>query len=401
MIPGFFSIFMLGNSVRVRTRRADAAQKDTLVLEFNTGLSSRPVLREAAYDEVLRDGGTIIRVWLDTAPDIKGGLLYQHRNPTSLMDICQKIAPALPVNLICKQNGTETLCVRGNDWLTCSGSEFFERLSHRDEYQIEKIDNETRRIFLKKAEENLRIIYDSKNAPIGRACISVGRYGKSESLNLNGVVTVGGLQSCTLHGITGILNGIPERAARDVAIPMITADTLSQWATEQALLIPNLYNDPSEQMECASIIRRCNGETKTLPVAQYNKNYMSYEDISAMTLPDEIYIINSFKISDFENLNGFKVASGVFVTQIGSWMSILQTPTYIQWPDELFERKYFSIMNTLGGSVIESAVKAWGCSLDDIKDQINEYKEQEKTIGYLHEEEIKDEVFILKMSSDI
>lgn len=45
---GFYSVFMLGESVRVRTRRADAAQSQTLILEFNTGLSTRPILRSAS-----------------------------------------------------------------------------------------------------------------------------------------------------------------------------------------------------------------------------------------------------------------------------------------------------------------------------------------------------------------
>ena len=107
---GFFSVFMLGDSVRVRTRRADAAQKDTLVLEFNTGLNSRPVLREAAPSEVLRDGGTTVRVWLRTAPTDNGGLLWRYgdKPPTSLAQLCREVCPALPVSLVCHQNATTT-----------------------------------------------------------------------------------------------------------------------------------------------------------------------------------------------------------------------------------------------------------------------------------------------------
>jgi hypothetical protein len=40
---GFFSVFMLGEAVRVRTRRSDAAQSETVILEFNTGLTTRPI----------------------------------------------------------------------------------------------------------------------------------------------------------------------------------------------------------------------------------------------------------------------------------------------------------------------------------------------------------------------
>ncbi len=62
---GFFSIFMLGSAVRIRTRRYYSGQSDTVVLEFNTGVSSKPIFRPAEKIEQIREGGTCIRVWLD------------------------------------------------------------------------------------------------------------------------------------------------------------------------------------------------------------------------------------------------------------------------------------------------------------------------------------------------
>jgi len=71
---GFFSVFMLGEEVRVTTRRYDHAQEDTLVLEFRRGLGSRPILRSAAPESAPIDGGTRIDVKLWDDPRCKRGI---------------------------------------------------------------------------------------------------------------------------------------------------------------------------------------------------------------------------------------------------------------------------------------------------------------------------------------
>jgi hypothetical protein len=48
---GFFSVFMLGDRVEIRTRRFDKAFEDTLVLTFTRGLNKRPMLRTARPEE--------------------------------------------------------------------------------------------------------------------------------------------------------------------------------------------------------------------------------------------------------------------------------------------------------------------------------------------------------------
>jgi hypothetical protein len=72
---GFFSVFMLGDQVRVTTRRYDEASSATRVLEFEQGLKSRPILRPATASEQRHSGGTVISVRLKTAPRDEGGLL--------------------------------------------------------------------------------------------------------------------------------------------------------------------------------------------------------------------------------------------------------------------------------------------------------------------------------------
>lgn len=67
---GFFATFMLGEQVKVVTRRFEPAVGETLeqwVLEFESGLTDRPVLRNARSEERLKRSGTKVSVRLTEA----------------------------------------------------------------------------------------------------------------------------------------------------------------------------------------------------------------------------------------------------------------------------------------------------------------------------------------------
>ena len=74
---GFFSVFMLGDLVRVSSRRYDAALESTKVLEFRAGLEVRPILRQAGREEYIQDGGTRVSVRLKKDPYAAGGVLMK------------------------------------------------------------------------------------------------------------------------------------------------------------------------------------------------------------------------------------------------------------------------------------------------------------------------------------
>ncbi len=72
---GFFSVFMWGHRVRVTSRRYDDGPRDTRILEFRTGLETRPLVRPAKLEEQLREGGTRVRVWLKKRAEREGWLV--------------------------------------------------------------------------------------------------------------------------------------------------------------------------------------------------------------------------------------------------------------------------------------------------------------------------------------
>ena len=406
---GFFSVFMLGDAVRIRTRRADAAQKDTLVLEFNTGLSSRPVLRKADDDEILRDGGTCIRVWLRSAPTDKGGVLHRFGDhpPYSLAQLCKELCPAVPITLTCAQDGADATVIEADDWQDCSGPELFLRTYDWMTYDTDDYEGDNCSAFIVSADANLRLLREADGSVVGRACVALERRrssGSRQTASLRGVVVIGGLAACRLNGIAGVFVGTSERAARDTATPVVSSTVLSEWATEQASLVPALYDDPEDQLRCAVIVRRCGGETGDLPVARHAGAYVSSRDIANLTLPDRVLLLSSLGIDDIEGIDGFEFIPGVIVTETGTWMSILQSRSFVSWPDNLNPRwgGPFSVSATVGGCVVEAVAEAWSCPLDTLAQQVKERsrRRDEQVIGHVGSQEIKKDVLVLERPTD-
>ncbi len=395
---GFFSLFMLGNAIRIRTRRSDAAQTDTLVLEFNTGISSRPIIRNANHDERIREGGTTVRLWLDTAPSEVGGLLrpYTTDHTRSLAALCRQIAPALDVDLLIIEDGNQTH-MRANEWMSSTSKDFVENLliAIKSKFAHEEYDTWSIQT-MEKLASNVKEIRDEHGVVVGRACAY------RETYRTSGFVSVGGFYSCSLAGIFGILTGKSERAARDHARPDVSGTALAAWASEQAKLIKNLFEDPERQVACAEVIRRCGGDVGDLAITRFRGNWMTQRQLGRLTsLPNELLFLNDYYISNVEKLSGFSLLPNVFVTSIGSWMSILQSSgdAFTFWPDELFqEGGVVSYENTLTGAVIEAISEVWGVESAPLIKAFGKSSNRmrEKIVAYINEEPIRFPVYVLR-----
>jgi len=393
---GFFSAFMLGSAVRITTRRSDAAQRDTLVLEFNTGVSARPIVRVANKEDRIKEGGTVIRVWLATAPTEVDGLLspFSKEKTRTLAELCRHVCPAFDVNLIIDDGNGQTR-IEANEWLANSNEQFVRNLmmGMKGEFDTEGCDLEST---IERAAKNIRLIRNQDDEIVGRACIH------KERVLPGGSVTVGGLHSCKLGGIIGVLTGVSERAARDYARPKVTAGALSEWASEQALLICNIVKEPEEQAACAAIVRRCGGDVGDLSIARFRDSWISQRDIARLDdLPEELLLAHPYAWSILQNLRNYKLLPNVFLVSTGSWMNIIQSSTFNDWPEELFkspDQDPFTIRSMLGGAIIEAVSKVWSIDAEKVYETFlaNDDVPQEKVIGYINDEELKCEVSILR-----
>ncbi|ULR52451.1 ATP-binding protein [Streptomyces deccanensis] len=285
---GFFSVFMIGRSVNVITRRYDAAASETMVLEFANGLTGRPMLRNAEVHEQLMAGGTEVRVLLNT--ELAEILTVDSsRNgsgrPLTLAQYCAWLCPALDVNLyVVNEVGERVLAVEADDWKLLERDQLIDRLyadrksSVRDRYK-EAINGDLKPVYSPQGEMVARMAV----APT----ISVTDFHEypdsddvrgTEWLSIDAPVVVGGVRAKTgLQGFAGLVVGTTLRAARDVAIPVISAQDFSTWATEQAKLWHPSW-DHQIQNTSASLVS-LHAEPGNMPVAETVAGEVTYEKL--------------------------------------------------------------------------------------------------------------------------
>jgi len=387
---GFFSVFMWGEKVQVITRRAERARDETLILEFQNGLTSRPILRKADSHECLIEGGTRIRVWMSSSEVFDQMLSEQHpRRQWTLEERCAWLCPTLDVNLYVEHKNGKKLVVGASDWISIKGNKLLQRLLGPSE---SKISAETRN-FHKETLSRLILLKSSSGEIVGRACVIEGSHMRdvSEQLRMPGVVTVGGFRSCELNGICGVLIGKPHTASRNIGVPIADSDTLQPWASEQANLIFKTAPSSESQSECASIIRALHGSTQKLHIAEDASGWMSAEEISNEHLDDEIFILQDASLSIARrDIGEIVLHKNVFAVDVGR-PSILNTrrhDLWIDWPDDDDSASTWGswsfYFETAQGALMEAIASAWGIPLSQVlkvSQQSTDRKSLEREIG--------------------
>jgi hypothetical protein len=402
---GFFSVFMLAEHVQVITRRSDAAAKDTLILEFSRGLRGRPILRKAETGEELLDGGTRVRLKLHVEPSCSGGLLcysYPEERRT-LGDLCAELCPALEVDLFVEEDGNSRKVITAGDWRTLDAFEFLKRMPVHD--LGDKITTEEADTFRRKAADNVRFLRDSAGEIVGRALVTIGFAGPPRPrVDLSGVVTVGGLRSCSLSGIAGVLAGVPTRASRDAARPVVSTDELRRWASEQATLISAMWDDARDKAACAQYIRLCGGDTGNLPIARFQGGWCSTAGIrSQKGLPDTVILLDDFTVDyRLEHVENYTLNDNVFVVGTSSIPGLLQCR--VPWPRDThtnFGEASGHLRLTLGGAVLESIAEAWGVDVSVLIGSNDLQRESNVTIGRTEKGELKEPAIVVTKTKTV
>lgn len=270
---GFFSVFMLGDVVRVTSRRFDRSPADARTLEFRAGLSFRPVLRRIAPGEVLSDAGTRVAVLLKSAPHSRGGLLVRETSfgDSEKLDWASTVAKlccSLDVNLTVESNGRTRRQISADDWLRISGAKLLGRIHAVPPAKLD-------RITLKYA-KNLRVLRDGHKV-YGRACVRPMNYRDPV-----GIVAVEGLTAMDLDFIEGVLDGSTDVLARNSATVNAPRAVLSKWASEQAEVLHRSGIPLDEKLTAAGIVMGCGGNPGKLPVAHMNGKYLNLSRIRSL-----------------------------------------------------------------------------------------------------------------------
>ncbi len=218
---GFFSVFILGDRVRVTTRRYDKGVEDTLVMTFDAGLGSRPILRKAQKSEQLKAGGTRVRIYrARPKADEDQYLEYDVYDEDTWVKRLGWLCPTLDVQLYLAFKGNKARTVLdASDWVTMDGEAFLNRLYFSG--SVESLP-------VREPGGRLTLLKDPQARPVGRALVipSIGSRGVSES----GCVTVGGMRTTIFNGmIAGVFLGKSTTASRRYTSGIVPLDELARW----------------------------------------------------------------------------------------------------------------------------------------------------------------------------
>lgn len=359
---GFFSIFMIGSVVRVTSRRFDQGEEAARVLEFRDGTASRPILSPAERGCAPLDGGTRIEVRLKADPRAKGGMLHVSNYVDSVLTLKQlvaSIAPSVAVSIDVEENGAFTPAIGSGDWLALADDALLSRLDPLTDTRVG--DREHSRAA---QHAGVRTILADDGNPLGRAYIKPGSIFRYDG----GWVTVGGLRAARLANVQGLLVGETLTAARDSAFPVVPANRLADWASEQARIIAASKADEAVKANCAEIVLECGGTLAGLPIVcwGYDAWLTADEFRSRLAETDELIICfdGEFSYDEEEDdvhprefKNEFEVGEDI-VTVPRHDGSILKVGRQ-SWPRSITDQTR-SRESNLAEEVVRNITEAWG-----------------------------------------
>lgn len=311
---GFFSVFMWSDVVSITTRRYDEDRAKTRILEFNSGINSRPLLRMAEKSEQLKDGGTKIRVFLK-----KQLSRLSNENAESLENYLMYQFPCLDCNLFLKKgNQTENAIISANDWISLDSYEFIKRVSGFSFHHDSNISDD----YLKEISKHVQIIKDENNRVYGRGTLNT---------KLLGLLSDGGMRVSSTGVFIGILLAECHVANRYFATPVVPESVFKTWLENQRNLIVEDsetqkqlfdYNYPWKyNVACfliPSLLYLAGVSVGNIPVAFYCGKLVTYEQIKQIvntTNFDKYFVFTSVPVG--EKYNDLKFERNVFVTLFG------------------------------------------------------------------------------------
>jgi hypothetical protein len=399
---GFYATFMLGEEVRVVSRRFDAASADTRVLDFPDGVATRPIVRFASGDDLRHAGGTAVSVRLRSGPTDEAGLLCMQRDRmVSLAELCAFLAPALDVNLEVSEFGSpfETV-VEADDWKSIDAAVLLRRLGPYEDdlysYVSATLDALASRV------RNV----ESSGVVVGRLSLSptppAVRDGE-HNIPVRAFAVIGGLNSeQTIGGVAGIAVAKAATADRQHATLAIPSDALQQWGTQQADEWWEYVNEELEEGgytevdDLASVICLVGGDTGQLAIARdETRLYTASELKSWAASRQSVTFIESFSL-DIRDMGGrvelwhqeehvrmtlhpdvlLAFASGAQYGERG----ILGNP----YPDQSYRPTsnvpvhqrssrdwYYFNQRSVGGHLVRVCAEAWDLTIDDMLERIS------------------------------
>lgn len=296
---GFFSVFMLGSKVEIKSRRFDASPDQTNVLSFPEGLNTRPLLCGAEYMDRMTSGGTELIIHLDISKLEEGYWRSENRSrfwadtDGGAGELAESIAKHFPASSvpIKVRNGNQCTYIDGRNWDSEPASTFLQRIEGRT------YPGEAGAQF----EAAVSLITEKTGETVGRAVLYpdrlAGRFA-SEDKRVCGAVVAQGAKVCG-GSFRGMLQGTPVRAARDFATPLASPDAIQRWATEQARLLKPIVSEDEDQENIAEQVAAIGGDIGELKFCEVGGTYFNRDELQAFLKErDEIWVAFNAAVSN-------------------------------------------------------------------------------------------------------
>ena len=370
---GFFSVFMLGEQVRIITRRYE--QKDGEVsqwlLSFSDGTNKRPTLRTPVGDERLKKHGTKVSVLINQ--EKLNELCKKQSNLSrkidsssiSFVQTCARLAPAVDINLYVKNCGKDRqLAVRANDWLSLPSIDLLRRINPG---YLESTSANQFGLWT-----HLSELYDDTGSIIGRCAVQPflslrGHYG---------IGVINGLLAGNVVGIAGIVVSKPQSdLARLEAVPVVTLSATQLWAENQKEMLLK-YEKLSANH--SALLAFFGASHTALKMGKFGGQTVSYEEFIDFTRKLHEVVVHRGGIDyddddvlrkDFEN--DFDI--------IENLLELPQMMLHPRWLDQINTDNPVCESWSLDSALEASLVAAWG--------QVN-WEEEIVTVGYVNGNEI-------------
>ncbi|UWE15668.1 ATP-binding protein [Herbaspirillum huttiense] len=297
---GFFSVFMLGDEVKVTTWRYGSAITDQITLHLRNRVIERPILLQATQEELLTGNGTRVSVKLRDGrktllKEPPQRFLAERKVSPRLDELVAHLAPTLDIDVWCQDDLASPIqAIKANDWETLDPNALLSRLRVNMSTDV-----------LKRYAMKLRPMIDSDGKIVGRAALLSDRssWFKGDG---SGALVHRGLRAGTCDGIVGYIqaeNSID--LARHNAVPIVSGPTLRQWAEEQVSANRNAVPPLTEKIvsldcgDAGSVVGRIDGQLVT--ILDLVERFRSGEIHELICFEGEVECPNDMSRSEFDN----------------------------------------------------------------------------------------------------
>lgn len=363
---GFFSIFMLGECVRVITRRYETKEGEPTqwLLEFAAGPHKRPILRTPDLHEKLNRHGTQVSVLiseeklLELCPQ-KSPLTEESPPRLTIAEVCARQAPALDIDLYVATADEETRrIVKANDWQTLPPKDLLHRVAP---IRFGKS---------MKGWSHLSELRNSTGQVQGRCAIQPqGIY------TIEGIGVVKGLFAGTVQGIAGIVFVRPQNdLARKSAIPDVSLAEVRRWAEEQKTM--RLKHGALDEKDSA-LLAQFGATHSSLTLGKLGGKSVSYEEFSQTVASMSEILVHADEVSyDDDDVLRKDFDSGFEADEILLELATSRAPA---WLDKIADESISRDSWSLNAALDAVLTAAWG-SID--------WADEHRTIGYVDGTEI-------------